>query len=137
MDSYIRPLIYEDTQRSYSLSIESNSCEQLKALNCPSFLHVDILHMTYSIHRNINNSYFPFFKIHIIKPILVSSCSQLPIQLPSEGISQCGQSDIDPRIKSRLTSDVHKGLLLTSYVDMIRRTWYFMFHVRFENGLHA
>ena len=50
---------------------------------------------------------------------------------------RCGRSDIDPRIKSRLTSDVHKGLTLTNYVDMIRRIWYFMFHVRFENGLHA
>ena len=85
MDSYVRPLIYKDTQGSCSLPIESNAYEQLKALNCPQAFFMWILHMTYSIHCE-HNSYFPFFKIHFIKSILVSSCSQLPIRPPSEGI---------------------------------------------------
>ena len=70
MDSYVRPLIYKDTQGSCSLLIESNACEQLKALNCPLAFFMWMLHMTYLIHRK-HNSIFSFFKIHIIKSILV------------------------------------------------------------------
>ena len=70
MDSYVRPLIYQDTRGTCSSPIESNTCEQLKALNCPLAFFMWILDMTYSIHRK-HNSIFPFFKIHIFKSILV------------------------------------------------------------------
>ena len=70
MDSYVRPLIYQDTRGTCSSPIESNTREQSKALNCPLAFFMWILHMTYSIHRK-HNSIFPFFKIHIIKSILV------------------------------------------------------------------
>ena len=70
MDSYVRPLIYQDTRGTCSSPIESNTREQSKALNCPLAFFMCILHMTYLIHRK-HNSIFPFFKIHIIKSILV------------------------------------------------------------------
>ena len=65
MDSYVRPLIYKDTRGSCSSPIESNACEQSKALNCPLAFFMWILHMTYLIHRNIINNSFPFQDTHL------------------------------------------------------------------------
>ena len=70
MDSYVRPLIYQDTRGTCSSPIESSTREQSKALNCPLAFFMWILHMIYSIHRK-HNSIFSFFKIKIIKSILV------------------------------------------------------------------
>ena len=65
MDSYVRPLIYQDTRGTCSSPIESNTWEQSKALNCPLAFFMWIVHMIYSIHRK-HNSIFFFFKIQII-----------------------------------------------------------------------
>ena len=70
MDSYVRPLIHKIPEEHVPRLSESYTWEQSKALTAPLAFFMWILHMIYSIHRK-HNSIFSFFKIQIIKSILV------------------------------------------------------------------